>query len=196
GLERAPQAAQRSGHPGKAGAPLDAPRARSAPGKPGRSSILRQAPRVWLGIAWSVFQLYTAWAGLFDLLIQLPVHVAFAVALGFLSTPIPESAVQADKRKERRPHRWIDGILALAALGCALYYIVENPRLTTRMAMVDDPARSDVVVACSSCCCCSRPPAVTPAPRWSCCRWPSWCTRSSGPGCQASSPTAARVFSS
>ena len=105
-----------------------------------------RSPRVWLGIAWSVFQLYTAWAGLFDLLIQLPVHVAFAVALGFLSTPIPESAAQAEKLKERRPHRWIDGIAALAALGCAVYYIVENPRLTTRMAMVDDPARSDVVV--------------------------------------------------
>ena len=105
-----------------------------------------RSPRVWLGIAWSVFQLYTAWAGLFDLLIQLPVHVAFAVALGFLSTPIPESAAQAEKLKERRPHRWIDGILALAALGCAVYYIVQNPRLTTRMAMVDDPARSDVVV--------------------------------------------------
>ena len=38
-----------------------------------------RSPRVWLGIAWSLFQLYTAYAGMFDLLIQLPVHVAFAV---------------------------------------------------------------------------------------------------------------------
>ena len=105
-----------------------------------------RSPRVWLGIAWSVFQLYTAYAGLFDLLIQLPVHVAFAVALGFISMPIPESAAQAEELKRRRPHRWLDGLCALAALGCAVYYIVENPRLTTRMAMVDDPARSDVVV--------------------------------------------------
>jgi len=43
------------------------------------------SPRVWLAAAWSLFQLYTAYAGLFDLLIQLPVHVAFAVALGFLA---------------------------------------------------------------------------------------------------------------
>jgi TRAP transporter 4TM/12TM fusion protein len=103
-------------------------------------------PRVWLGIAWSVFQLYTAYAGLFDLLIQLPVHVAFAVALGFISTPIPESAAQAEALGRRTPRRWLDGVWALAALGCAAYYVVENPRLVTRMAMVDDPAPSDVVV--------------------------------------------------
>ena len=156
GLERAPQAPRARRAPGDPGrSPSDmgglerapqAPRARRAPGDPGRFSIVRQAPRVWLGIAWSLFQLYTAYAGLFDLLIQLPVHVAFAVALGFLSTPIPESAAQAERLSQQSPRRWLDGFLALAALGCAVYYIVENPRLTTRMAMVDDPARSDVVV--------------------------------------------------
>jgi hypothetical protein len=35
-----------------------------------------------LGVAWLLFQLYTAAAGMFDPLIQLPVPVAFAVALG------------------------------------------------------------------------------------------------------------------
>jgi TRAP-type uncharacterized transport system fused permease subunit len=67
------------------------------------------SPRVALGIAWSLFQLYTAHAGLFDLMIQLPVHVAFAVALGFLTTPIPESAAQAEKLRRRRSHRGLDG---------------------------------------------------------------------------------------
>jgi TRAP transporter 4TM/12TM fusion protein len=131
--------------PGEAGAGA-VPPGRRGPAEPGRSSILRRGPTVWLGIAWSVFQLYTAYAGLFDLLIQLPVHVAFAVALGFLSTPIPESAAQARKLRLARPRRWLDAFFALAALGCAVYYIVENPRLATRMALVDDPARSDVVV--------------------------------------------------
>src|SRR5262245_18310395 len=105
-----------------------------------------RSPRVWLGIAWSIFQLYTAWAGLVDLLIQLPVHVAFAVALGFMTVPIPESAAQAAKLGRSRAHRWLDAAFALAALACAAYYVVENPRLATRMAMVDDPARADVVV--------------------------------------------------
>jgi TRAP transporter 4TM/12TM fusion protein len=105
-----------------------------------------RSPRVGLGIAWSIFQLYTAQAGLYDLLIQLPVHVAFAVALGFLTTPVPESAAQADRFRARRPRRWLDGGCALAALACAVYYVAEHGRLTTRMAMVDDPAPRDVVV--------------------------------------------------
>jgi TRAP-type uncharacterized transport system fused permease subunit len=51
-----------------------------------------RSPRVWLAMAWSAFQLYTAYAGLYDLLIQLPVHVAFAIALGFLTEPTPRLA--------------------------------------------------------------------------------------------------------
>jgi len=101
---------------------------------------------VGLGIIWSVFQLYTAQAGLFDLMIQLPVHVAFAVALGFLATPIPESAAQAEKLRAHPRHRWLDGFCALVALACGAYYIAENDRLTTRMAMVDDPATTDVII--------------------------------------------------
>jgi TRAP-type uncharacterized transport system fused permease subunit len=68
---------------------------------------------VWLGIIWSVFQVYTAYAGLFDLLIQLPVHVAFAVALGFLTTPVPESAEQAEKFRMRRTYRGLDRVAML-----------------------------------------------------------------------------------
>jgi TRAP transporter 4TM/12TM fusion protein len=105
-----------------------------------------RSPRAWLGIAWSLFQLYTAVAGLYDLLIQLPVHVAFAVALGFLTPPTPDSP-EAAARLARRPRRgWLDGALAVLALACAAHYLVHIERLTTRMAMVDDPERSDVVV--------------------------------------------------
>ncbi|HTO12990.1 MAG TPA: TRAP transporter permease [Candidatus Binatia bacterium] len=105
-----------------------------------------RAPRVWLAIAWSLFQLYTAVAGLYDLLVQLPVHVGFAVALGFLTEPTPESAAQAAALARRRRRRWLDGTLAVLALACAAHYVVHVERLTTRMAMVDDPARADVAV--------------------------------------------------
>jgi TRAP transporter 4TM/12TM fusion protein len=101
---------------------------------------------VWLAIVWSVFQLYTAYAGLFDLLIQLPVHVAFAVALGFLTEPIPDSPEAARRAHGRRRRRWLDGALALLALLCGAHYVWHNTRLATRMAMVDDPERVDVVV--------------------------------------------------
>src|SRR5262245_20882594 len=104
------------------------------------------SPRAGLGIVWSLFQLYTAQAGLFDLMIQLPVHVAFAVALGFLTTPTPESSAQAEKLRGRQSPRWADAICAVAALACGTYYVAEHHRLTTRMAMVDDPAGRDVVV--------------------------------------------------
>lgn len=105
-----------------------------------------RSPRVWLAIAWSLFQLYTAQAGLFDLLVQLPVHVAFAVALGFLTPPTPESSAQAERLRARRPRRLLDALGALLALACAGYYVAHQERLATRMAMVDDPAPLDVAV--------------------------------------------------
>jgi TRAP transporter 4TM/12TM fusion protein len=105
-----------------------------------------RSPRVWLGIAWSLFQLYTAYAGMFDLLIQLPVHVAFAVALGFLTEPAAESAEQAEQARRRRPRPWLNCALALLAVACAAHYVWHNERLASRMAMVDDPERMDVVV--------------------------------------------------
>jgi TRAP transporter 4TM/12TM fusion protein len=106
-----------------------------------------RSPRVWLGIVWSVFQLYTAVAGLYDLLVQLPVHVAFAVALAFLTDPTPDSPEAAAALARRTRRRWLDGTLAVLALACAGHYVVHVDRLTTRMAGVEDPLRSDVVVA-------------------------------------------------
>ena len=101
----------------------------------------------WLAGAWSLFQLYTAALGTFDLLIQLPMHVASAVALGFLVPPIPDSAAVAAELARRRPWlRWLDAGCALLSLACAAYYVAQNARLTSRMALVDDPARGDVAV--------------------------------------------------
>src|SRR5438046_308746 len=98
-----------------------------------------RSPRVWLAVAWSVFQLYTAYAGMYDLLIQLPVHVAFAVALGFLTAPIADSPEATARLARRRPRRWLDGALAALALLCAAHYLWHNERLARRMAMADAP---------------------------------------------------------
>jgi TRAP transporter 4TM/12TM fusion protein len=105
-----------------------------------------RSPRVWLAVVWSVFQLYTAYAGMWDLLIQLPVHVAFAVALGFLTDPTPDSPEAAAKLARRRPRRWLDVGLALLAVLCAAHYVWHNERLASRMAMVDAPWRIDMIV--------------------------------------------------
>jgi TRAP transporter 4TM/12TM fusion protein len=106
-----------------------------------------RSPRVWLAVAWSVFQLYTAYAGMWDLLIQLPVHVAFAVALGFLTDPTPDSPEAAAQLARRRRRRWLDVGLAGLALVCAAHYVWHNARLASRMAMVDDPLPVDVAVS-------------------------------------------------
>ncbi len=106
-----------------------------------------RSPRVWLAIAWSLFQLYTAYAGMWDLLIQLPVHVAFAVALGFLTDPMPDSPEAAARLAARPQRRWPGAALATLTVLCAAYFVRHNPRLASRMAMVDPPERMDVVVS-------------------------------------------------
>ena len=98
-----------------------------------------RSPRAWLAIVWSLFQLYTAAQGMFDLMIQLPVHVAFATALGFL-TP----ATAAPRPTWRRG---LDGLGALLALACGAHFVAWNQLLVTRMPMVDDPRMLDVAVS-------------------------------------------------
>jgi TRAP transporter 4TM/12TM fusion protein len=107
-----------------------------------------RSPRVWLAIVWSIFQLYTAQAGMYDLLIQLPLHVAFAVALAFLVAPTPDSAEAAARVRAApsRSRRWLDGLAALAALGCGGHYVAHNERLVSRMPMVDDVRPEDIAV--------------------------------------------------
>ncbi len=101
-------------------------------------------PRGLVAVAWSVFQIYTAAAGMFDLLIQLPLHVAFAVTLAFL-TPSREGALT---QASGAGTRWVNGGAALLAAATAVYFIVENPRLVTRMPFVDEPRLLDKVVGC------------------------------------------------
>jgi TRAP transporter 4TM/12TM fusion protein len=103
------------------------------------------AARVGLAAAWTIFQLYTAQAGLYDLLIQLPVHVGLAVALAFLTDPMPEPTTPAALARRAR-RRWPDALGALLALACAAYYVVHNARLASRMAMVDDLPKTDLAV--------------------------------------------------
>jgi TRAP transporter 4TM/12TM fusion protein len=95
--------------------------------------------RTGLAVAWSVFQLYTAAAGLYDLLVQLPVHVAFAIALAMLT---PESTQAAAVRWRRVA----DPVGAVLALACGAHYVANNARFVTRMPFVDDARPVDVLV--------------------------------------------------
>jgi len=95
-----------------------------------------RAPRVWLAVVWSLFQLWTAYQGMFDLLIQLPAHVAFATALGLLTPGGPGGRT-----------RWWDVVGAVLALACAGHYVAWIDHLSVRMPMVDTPRPLDVAVA-------------------------------------------------
>ncbi len=97
-----------------------------------------RSPRVSLAIVWSLFQLWAAYAGSFDLMLQIPLHVGFATALGFL-TPHRTDRPQAT--------RWWDLAAALLALACAGYFLYSIQRLSSRMAMVDAPLASDLFVS-------------------------------------------------
>ncbi len=97
-----------------------------------------RSPRVSLAIVWSLFQLWSAYAGAFDLMIQIPLHIGFATALGLIT---PHRTDSAD------PVRWWDLAGAVLALACAGYFVFDNPRLASRMAMVDAPLASDLVVS-------------------------------------------------
>ncbi|MBI4591192.1 MAG: TRAP transporter fused permease subunit [Candidatus Rokubacteria bacterium] len=90
-----------------------------------------------VAIAWSLFQVYTVAAGMFDLLIQLPLHVAFALTLAFLTPRAAGERVGWGSR----------GAALLSAL-MGVYFILENPRLVTRMPFVDEPRVLDMVVGC------------------------------------------------
>jgi len=95
-----------------------------------------RSPRVWLAVVWSLFQLWTAYQGMFDLLIQLPAHVAFATALGLLTPGGPGGRT-----------RWWDVVGAVLALACAAHYVAWIDHLSVRMPMVDTPRPLDVAVA-------------------------------------------------
>ncbi|MBI4608724.1 MAG: TRAP transporter permease [Candidatus Rokubacteria bacterium] len=94
-------------------------------------------PRALVAVAWSAFQIYTVAAGMFDLLIQLPVHVAFAMTLAFLTPRKPGVRVG-----------WASGGAALLSAATAVYFVIENPRLVSRMPFVDEPNLGDKIVGC------------------------------------------------
>ena len=56
----------------------------------GASATILRRPRGWVAVAWSLFQMYTAAFGQFDLYLQLPAHVTFALVLCFLQEGGPD----------------------------------------------------------------------------------------------------------
>jgi TRAP transporter 4TM/12TM fusion protein len=74
-----------------------------------------------IAVAMSIFQIYTAWAGTFDILIQRTIHVAFALTILFALYP-------PFKKSSRYKIPWIDWILIALSLVCTIWVVVNSER--------------------------------------------------------------------
>ena len=101
----------------------------------GASATILRRPRGWVAVAWSLFQMYTAAFGQFDLYIQLPAHVTFALVLCFLQ----------EGRARSGARRRLDAAAAGLALASGGYFLWQSGRIASRMTFVDPVFVLDVV---------------------------------------------------
>lgn len=98
-------------------------------------------PAALIALGWSVFQIYMTWGTPMDLIVAVPVHVMFGVALTFVTQPLLRDSLG-------RPGvgRALDYLCVAAAVGIAAYFFANEGRLTSRIASVDPLLTSDYVV--------------------------------------------------
>jgi len=98
-------------------------------------------PASVIAIAWSIFQIYMVWGIPLNLIVAVPVHVMFAVALTFVTRPLIQGSAGTFSFS-----RATDYLCVLAAVAVAAYYLVNEGRLTTRIASVDPLTVADFIV--------------------------------------------------
>src|SRR5690606_26556939 len=94
-----------------------------------------------IALGWSIFQIWMAWGTPLDLIVAVPVHVMFAVALTFVTQPLVADSIG-------RPGigRALDYACVALAVVIAAYFVTEAGRLTTRIGTVDPLMNADYVV--------------------------------------------------
>lgn len=109
------------------------------PGAPGPAHAVGLAAS-GLGVAFSLFHLYTAYRGPFAALQQRSIHLSFVLALVFLVFPWGRRAARERKHPALLT---IDVVLALAGVGAAAYVFFGYETLSERMG---SPAGTDTVL--------------------------------------------------
>ncbi len=89
-----------------------------------------------LSLAFLGFHLYTAVYGTFIPQLQRPLHLAFAVVIGFLAYPM----------FQKRDYKWLDIILALISAGAYGYITVKAQEISMRQTMVSPLSTLDLIV--------------------------------------------------
>jgi TRAP transporter 4TM/12TM fusion protein len=102
---------------------------------------LLTSPASWVALAWSFFQIYMVYGDPLHLIVAVPIHVMFGVALTFILQPLVSA-----ERPGARAGRGLDYLLVLAAAAIAVYFLLSGERLTTRIAAVDPLLTADYVV--------------------------------------------------
>ncbi|MER1965983.1 TRAP transporter fused permease subunit [Castellaniella sp. GW247-6E4] len=93
-------------------------------------------------ILWSCFQIYVVYGMPLSLMVAVPIHVMFAAILVFISKPL----IKSRDARHYSSARLLDVASVLACIAIALYFYLEQGRITTRIAGVDPVMTSDFVV--------------------------------------------------
>lgn len=83
-----------------------------------------------IAIAWSGFQLYTAYAGFLLVMVMLPIHLSFALALSLCLFPMFKGCV-------REKTSIVDLGLVALSISTGVYILLNEERITGRTAFVD-----------------------------------------------------------
>jgi len=89
-------------------------------------------------IAWSSFQLYTAYAGFLPAMVMLPIHLSFALALSLCRFPML-------KGRARGKTSMVDLGLVALAVSTGVYILLNEERITSRIAFVDKVFPLDIL---------------------------------------------------
>jgi TRAP transporter 4TM/12TM fusion protein len=91
----------------------------------------------YTAIGWALFQIYTAIFGFFHGMIQLPVHLAFALAICFCRFPFA-------KKIPKKKTYVLDLILYFLSFSIPVYIMINFERVLARMTFVDVVTSSDL----------------------------------------------------
>ena len=92
---------------------------------------------VILALGWLIYQFYIIFYPQIPL-VQKPVHVAFALALSFITFPLL-------KGSSGNKFRWIDWAFSILACLIGIYFILDQNRILNRMTFIDDVLLRDYI---------------------------------------------------